>query len=118
LNGLDGPIAPTLGEAAQFELLRLLGSKPRTSQREAASFLGVSLGKANYCLRALIAKGLVKVENYRGSDNKLAYLYLLTPTGMAAKAQLTRDFLAWKMDEYEDLRAEIDRLRLEAEEGN
>jgi MarR family transcriptional regulator, temperature-dependent positive regulator of motility len=77
--------------------------------------LGVSLGKANYCLRALITKGLVKAENYRKSDNKLAYLYLLTPSGFAAKAELTRAFLARKTQEYEALRTEIDRLRTESE---
>ena len=75
----------------------------------------MSLGKVNYCLRALIEKGLVKAENYKKSDNKLAYLYLLTPTGISAKADLTRSFLARKVSEYEALRAEIERLKQESE---
>ena len=75
----------------------------------------MSLGKANYCLRALIAKGLVKAENYRKSDNKLAYLYLLTPSGIVAKADLTRGFLSRKIQEYDELRGEIDQLRQETE---
>src|SRR5437763_1476222 len=108
-------IPPTVSETAQLELLRLLDSTPSVTQREAASALGVSLGKTNYCLRALVAKGLVKAENYRKSDNKLAYAYLLTPSGMAAKAELTKDFLARKVREYEALRAEIDWLQREAE---
>ena len=77
--------------------------------------MGVSLGKANYCLRALIAKGFVKAKNYRKSGNKLAYLYLLTPAGVAAKAELTRQFLARKVKEYEVLRQEIEGLERESE---
>jgi len=93
--------------------MRLLNSRNQVTQREVASALGMSLGKANYCLRALIARGFVKVENYRNSRNKLAYFYLLTPTGMAHKADLTRRFLARRMREYDELRAEIEQLRLE-----
>jgi EPS-associated MarR family transcriptional regulator len=93
--------------------MRLLGKKPELSQRELASSLGMSLGKANYCLRALIEKGFVKAENYRNSNNKLAYFYLLTPSGIAAKAELTRAFLARKVREYEELRLEIERLEIE-----
>jgi EPS-associated MarR family transcriptional regulator len=77
----------------------------------------MSLGKANYCLKALIAKGFVKAENYRNSSNKLAYLYLLTPSGIALKAEMTSQFLAIKMKEYEELRLEIERLRLESDEN-
>jgi len=93
--------------------MRLLDSRNQVTQREVASSLGMSLGKANYCLRALIARGFVKVENYRNSRNKLAYFYLLTPTGMAHKADLTRRFLARRMREYDELRAEIEQLKLE-----
>ncbi len=82
-----------------------------------ASSLGVSLGKANYCIRALIEKGFVKAENYRNSSNKLAYVYLLTPSGIAAKAELTRYFLARKVTEYEELRIQIEQLRMESESG-
>ena len=74
----------------------------------------MSLGKVNYCLRALMAKGFVKVENYRKSSNKLAYFYVLTPSGLNAKAELTRAFLARKIREYEELRVEIERLKQES----
>ena len=73
----------------------------------------MSLGKANYCLQALIAKGFVKAENYRNSRQKLAYLYLLTPSGIAVKAEMTRHFLARKVREYEELRLEIAQLQQE-----
>lgn len=99
---------------AQFELMRLIGDKPALSQRELASSLGMSLGKANYVLRALIEKGFVKAENYRNSENKLAYFYLLTPSGISAKAELTKQFLARKMREYEALSQEIERLKSES----
>ena len=79
--------------------------------------LGVSLGKANYCLRALLGKGFVKVQNFRNSTNKRAYLYLLTPAGAAAKANLTREFLARKREEFDALRLELDRLQRESEAG-
>lgn len=85
------------------------------SQRKLASSLGMSLGKANYCIRALIEKGFIKAENYRSSSNKLGYLYLLTPKGVAAKTELTRYFLARKMSEYEALRLEIAQLQMETE---
>lgn len=98
-------------DPALFEVIRLLESRPQISQREVASSLGVSLGKANYCLRALISRGLVKAENYRKSSNKRAYLYLLTPAGVTRKAELARQFLALRMKEYEALRLEIDRLK-------
>lgn len=77
--------------------------------------LGISLGKANYCLRALLGRGLVKVQNFRNSTRKRAYAYLLTPAGVAAKAELTRHFLARKREEYDALRLEIERLQLESE---
>jgi EPS-associated MarR family transcriptional regulator len=102
-------------DESYLELLRLLDNKHQLSQREVAASLGMSIGKVNYCLKALIQKGLVKAENYRGSSNKLAYLYLLTPAGIAAKAEMTRQFLARKMMEYDALRLEIERLRKESE---
>jgi len=77
--------------------------------------LGMSLGKANYLLRTLLGKGFVKVQNFRNSSNKRAYAYLLTPEGVAAKAELTRQFLARKTEEYNALRLEIERLRGESE---
>jgi MarR family transcriptional regulator, temperature-dependent positive regulator of motility len=77
--------------------------------------LGMSLGKANYLLRALLSKGFVKVRNFRNSSNKRAYAYILTPDGVAAKADLTRHFLARKVEEYNLLRLEIERLQLESD---
>ncbi len=75
----------------------------------------MSLGKANYCMRALIEKGFVKAENYRNSTNKAAYVYMLTPSGIVAKAELTRYFLARKMSEYEALRVQIEELKKDSE---
>ena len=86
------------------------------SQRELADALGVSVGAANYCLKALVAKGWVKLENFQKNPNKLGYLYLLTPIGIAARAHLTASFLRRKMAEHEALRAEIDQLQAEADE--
>ena len=98
-----------------LRVLRLLDASPRLTQREMARELGVSLGKANYCLRALTAKGFVKVQNFRKSTNKRGYVYLLTPEGVAAKADLTRHFLARKREEYDALRLEIEGLQRESE---
>lgn len=97
-------------------MIRLIAETPRVSQRKVASALGMSLGKANYCIRALIEKGFVKAENYRTSNNKLGYLYVLTPSGMAAKADLAKFFLARKVREYEALRLEIAQLRRESDD--
>ena len=85
------------------------------SQRELAEALGVSVGAANYCLKALVEKGWVKLENFQKNPNKLGYLYLLTPMGIAAKAQLTARFLRRKVAEYDALRAEIDQLQAEVD---
>ena len=119
MNSLKTPLDSEFGriesDPTSLSVLRLLAASPHLSQREVASSVGVSLGKANYCLRALIAKGFVKAENYRKSSNKLAYLYLLTPAGVAAKADLTRRFLARKVIEYEALRQEIEGLERETE---
>ena len=95
-------------------MLRLLDESPSRSQREVAHELGMSLGKANYVLRALLGKGFVKVQNFRNSQNKRGYAYLLTPEGAAAKAELTRAFLERKIEEYDALRLEIERLKAES----
>lgn len=110
-------IPPSTDERSELQVLQLLDTKPELSQRELASSLGMSLGKANYCLRALISKGFVKVENYRNSSNKLSYFYILTPSGISAKTELTKRFLARKMAEYEEIRMEIERLQRQNEEG-
>lgn len=99
-----------LTDEYRYKILKLLEAKPEISQRELAKSLGVSLGKANFCLNALIEKGLLKATNFRNSRNKLAYMYLLTPTGMEEKAKITMRFLQSKVQEYETLRAEIDDL--------
>jgi EPS-associated MarR family transcriptional regulator len=104
-----------LHEESHLKVLQLLESDPSLNQRELSQALGVSLGKTNYCIRALLDKGLIKMQNFRNSDNKLAYAYLLTPAGVAAKAELTRNFLKLKMQEYEHLRQEIERLQKEVE---
>ena len=104
-----------MAEERHLKALRLLQQNPEMTQRELAQALGVSLGAANYCLKALVEKGWVKLENFQKNPNKLGYLYLLTPMGIAAKAQLTAGFLRRKMAEYEALRAEIDQLQAEVD---
>lgn len=107
---------PPTTDSSHLSVLRLLDESPSRTQREMASELGMSLGKANYVLRALLAKGFVKIQNFTNSGNKRGYAYLLTPEGVAAKAELTRHFLARKMEEYDALKLEIERLRAESEE--
>lgn len=96
-------------------LLKLLHAHPQLNQRELAGQMGVSLGKANYCLRALMGKGLVKLENFRHADNKRKYAYLLTPAGIEEKTRITLDFLKRKQAEYETIRLEIEALQQELE---
>jgi EPS-associated MarR family transcriptional regulator len=98
-----------------YELLKELTNEPAASQRHLASRMGVSVGKVNYCIRALIDKGWLKANNFRRSDNKLAYTYLLTAKGAAAKIRLTRDFLVRKELEYEALQHELAALRREVQ---
>ncbi|MDP2811748.1 MAG: MarR family EPS-associated transcriptional regulator [Rhodocyclaceae bacterium] len=100
-------------ETAHYRILRLIEAQPEISQRELARTLGVSLGKSHYLLKALLGKGLVKASNFRRSDNKLAYAYLLTPGGITAKLDLTRAFLRHKETEYRAAREEIARLKRE-----
>ena len=102
-------------EEAQFGILRLIESNPSLTQRELARELGVSLGKVNYCVSALIEKGWIKARNFRNSNNKLAYAYLLTPRGIEQKAAITVHFLRRKVAEYESLKKEIAQLRREVD---
>ena len=102
----------------RYKLMRLLEASPEMSQRDVARELGISLGKVNYCLRALIQKGWIKAANFKNSQNRTAYMYLLTPHGIDEKAHLTVRFLQLKMREYETLREEIEQLRREAEDGD
>ena len=92
-----------------------LEDNPNTSQRELAREVGYSLGKLNYCLNALKEKGWVKAENFRNSQNKTAYLYKLTPTGITEKARVTRRFLQRKLEEHEALQHEIEQLKQEVQ---
>ena len=93
--------------------MQILHANPDISQREMAKALGISFGGVNYCLNALMAKGLVKVQNFSQSQNKFGYVYLLTPAGITEKMALTGSFLKRKMDEYEALRLEIEALQQE-----
>ena len=90
-----------------FEVLRKIQKKPNATQRELAEELGFSLGKLNYCLKALQKKGLVKIENFKKNPNKINYFYILTPAGIAEKTKLTVNFMKRKMKEYDELKKEL-----------
>lgn len=98
-------------EDTYFRVMRILQENSDLTQRELAEKLGVSVGGLNYCLKALIGKGLVKMQNFQNSKNKFKYIYLLTPQGIAEKGVLASRFLDRKMLEYESLKAEIESLR-------
>ena len=93
--------------------MRLLENNPEMTQRELASTLGISLGAANFCLRALVDKGWIKLDNFKKNPNKLGYLYLVTPRGIAAKTRLTMQFLKRKLIEYDKVKSEIETLEKE-----
>ena len=90
-----------------FDVLRKIKKKPNSTQRELALELGFSLGKLNYCLKALQKKGLVKIENFKKNPNKINYFYVLTPAGIAEKTKLTVNFMKRKMKEYDELKKEL-----------
>ena len=100
-----------LSEEDRFKLFRLIEANPRMSQRDVALALGISLGKVNYCFKALMQRGWVKARNFKNSRNKVAYMYLLTPRGIEAKASLSLRFLQIKQREYESLRNDIEQSR-------
>lgn len=102
-----------LHEDTNFRLMKILEANPELSQREMGKALGISFGGINYCLNALVAKGLVKIENFSQNQNKFGYVYLLTPSGIAEKAAQTSNFLKRKMEEYEALEVEIAALKRE-----
>ncbi len=102
-----------LQEDTYFRVMSILQENPDLTQRELAEKLGISVGGLNYCLKALMEKGMVKMKNFANSKNKFGYVYVLTPTGIAEKAAITHRFLQRKMDEYEALKAEIEALRSE-----
>jgi EPS-associated MarR family transcriptional regulator len=103
-----------LTDEYRYKILKILDANPEISQRDMARELGVSLGRVNFCLKALIQVGLLKASNFRNSHNKLAYMYLLTPSGIEEKTAITARFLKIKMQEYDDLRVEIELLRRDA----
>ncbi|RCS57436.1 MarR family EPS-associated transcriptional regulator [Parvibium lacunae] len=96
-----------------FRVMQILQENPDLTQRELAGMLGISVGKLNYCIKALMEKGLVKMKNFAKSKNKFGYVYVLTPTGMAEKARIAHHFLQRKMEEYAALKLEIKKLKLE-----
>ena len=104
---------PPVADELSITILRRLADSPDVNQRELARHAGVSLGRLNYALRALVEKGWVKVGNFRRSQHKLGYAYLLTPRGLDANARLTKCFLARKLEEYDLLRDQIEELRCE-----
>ena len=105
-------------EDTYFRVMRILQENPDLTQRELAEKLGVSVGGLNYCLKALMDKGWVKMQNFQNSKNKFKYIYLLTPMGIAEKVALTNRFLSRKMKEYEALKLEIEALKSEVDAPN
>lgn len=103
-----------LTDEFRYRILKILESNPTASQRDIARELGISLGRVNYCLQALVEKGLVKVNNFRHNESKRAYLYFLTPKGMKEKGRVTVRFLKVKLNEYETLKREVAQLQREA----
>jgi EPS-associated MarR family transcriptional regulator len=104
-----------LADETRYKVMRLIEANPQMSQRDVARELNISLGKVNYCLQALVRKGWVKARNFKNSNNKAAYMYLMTPRGLEEKASLAMRFLTIKMGEYERLREEIEQIRREAQ---
>ena len=92
-----------------FNVLRRINNKPESTQRELAKDLGFSLGKLNYCLNALKDKGLIKINNFKKNPNKIGYIYVLTPSGIKKKTELTLNFMKRKMQEYDDLKKEVEK---------
>ena len=103
-----------LTDEYRYKILKELEANPEISQRKLAKGLNISLGKANFCINALIEKGFIKANDFRNSHNKKAYIYYLTPKGIEEKASITLKFLKFKMAEYQALRLEIERLQHEA----
>jgi EPS-associated MarR family transcriptional regulator len=106
----------SLSDELRYRLLNHLAEHPDASQRDVARELGISVGKVNYCVNALIRKGLLKVRNFKNSHNKSAYLYILTPKGIEEKINVTYQWLRLKMAEYDTLKDEIERLTVEVRE--
>ena len=108
---------PPLSDETRYRILTYLAGRPEASQRDLARELNVSVGKINYCLRALAEKGLLKINNFRRAKNKLSYAYVLTPKGLEEKIEVTYRFLRRKIEEHNALSAEIEKLRSEVARG-
>ena len=106
----------SISDEVRYHLLKYLAEHPEATQRELSRELGISLGKVNYCLKALMEKGLLKARNFSNSNQKTAYAYILTPKGIEEKVNVTRAFLRRKIDEYDTLVKEIERLSAEVRE--
>ena len=102
-----------MNDEITHNLLALIEQQPNLSQRELAREMGISLGKTNYCVKGLIEKGWLKAQNFKNSDNKIAYAYVMTPSGFSEKAKITARYLKNKIHEYETLKVEIEKLRQE-----
>jgi EPS-associated MarR family transcriptional regulator len=98
-------------QQSKYQLLKSLEQDANLTQRQLSEELGISLGKVNYCLKSLIQKGFVKINNFKNSNHKLQYSYLLTPTGIEEKTKLTIEFLKVKTEEYEALKEEVERIK-------
>jgi len=108
-----GYVAVMTADELNYKIYKQLESNPQQSQRELAKTLGISLGKANYCIKALVGKGLVKARNFRNNQNKLAYMYLLTPKGIEEKSKITILYFKQKMNEYDEVKKEISDIKKE-----
>ena len=118
LENNDSPLNTGARDELRLRVLRAVETNPELSQRQLAKELGVSLGGVNYALKALVERGFVKADNFRKSGSKVAYLYVLTPQGVAEKASLATAFLGRKLEEYEVLRQEIEALKGEVDSGD
>ena len=118
LKNSDSALNTGARDELRFRVLRALEANPELSQRQLAAELGVSLGGVNYALKALVERGFVKAGNFRKSGNKVAYLYVLTPQGVAEKASLATAFLGRKLEEYEVLKQEIEALKGDVSSGD
>ena len=96
-----------------YELMKELELNPKATQRDLAKKITVSLGKTNFLIKALVEKGIIKIQNFKNSKNKLAYTYLMTPYGVKAKMKLAKEFFEWKTKQYERLKQELEYLKKE-----
>ena len=110
--------SPLVDEGISYRLLKILEQRPDISQRDLATALGISVGKTNYCLKALMDKGWLKARNFKNSKHKIAYVYVFTPKGLREKTRITGQFLKRKVREYEALKREIELLRQEVSENS